>query len=427
MSITLSPPVAAVSTDRLLPASVPFRFFGSAVLFNIAAWLLLVLGDAPVAGYLGGKGAVLATLHLWTLGVLVTAAMGAGYQLLPMATARPVRSVGGSAASFWMSVPGVALFTGGLVLGDAITTHGGAALLAGGILVFVALTLDNLRGAADMPLVRHHVQVALVSLVLTAALGIILLADLDAGFLPDHLGAAAAHLAVAGYGVMGMLVLGFSTILVPMLALGHAPDPGVGRWVLGLAMAGLTLALVGGLGGIPQAMAGASAAGLAAGLLHVTVMAGVLKRRMKRRLGPSFILIRAGWGLMIASLAFALALAVDVVPVAWAPLLGVLLVPGWLMTTLFGFLQRIMPILAQAHLSVPGSRPPLVSALAPEWPLKIHATTHLSAVALLGAAAVTGFEPLTRLAGAFGLVAAVSFGLFAFILFRRARACRPGA
>ncbi|HYD30054.1 MAG TPA: hypothetical protein VEB64_04255 [Azospirillaceae bacterium] len=380
----------------------------------------------PVAGHLGGKGAVVAALHLMTLGVLAMAAMGAGYQLLPMATARPVRSVRGSATSFWLASPGVALFTGGLAVGVDAATHAGAALVAAGLTLFAMLTADNLRGAAAMPLVRRHVQVALVSLIATIVLGLILLVDWERGFLPDHLAAAGAHAAVAAYGFMGMLVLGFSTILVPMLALAQAPDRRLGQWVLALAAAGLVLTLLGGLAGVPLAMAGGAVLGLAAALLHITAMTRVIKRRMKKQLGPSFLLIRAGWCLLVASLMLAAALSLDLVPSPWATLLGVLLVPGWLLTSLFGFLQRIMPILAQAHLTVPGARPPLVSALTPEMPLKIHGMAHLAAVAVLTVAVVVGSEWLVRVAAVLGLVAALSFAVFAAILYRRALVCRRG-
>ncbi|MDX5955920.1 MULTISPECIES: hypothetical protein [Azospirillum] len=424
MPMSFSPTMAAGAPDRLLPPSVPFRFFGSAILFNAAAWLALALGDDPVTGYLGGKGPVLAALHLLTLGVLATTALGAAYQLLPMATARPVRSVRWSQASFWLFVPGVALFASGLTVGERTLTHAGAVLLSSGLAVFVALTVDNLRGTADMPLVRRHVQLALVSLVAVVLLGLVLLSDFDHGLLPNHPSVAMVHMALAGYGFMGMLVMGFSTILVPMLALAHAPDVRLGRWVLGLAASGLMLVLAGGVAGVRFALPLAAIVGLAAGLLHVHAMAGVLKRRMRRRLGTSFVLIRVGWGFLIASLVLALALSLGA-PLPPA-LLGVLLVPGWLLTTLFGFLQRIMPTLAQAHLSVPGARVPLVSALTAETPLKVHAMSHLSAVALLASATVLGSEVLVRLAAGGGLIAAIAFGFFAVILFHRAGACRQG-
>ena len=87
----LSPDMAFGSRDRLLPASVPFRFFGAALAFHLGGWLLLALGGDALAGSRGGPGTAMAALHLFTLGTLATTAMGASYQLLPMATIRPVK------------------------------------------------------------------------------------------------------------------------------------------------------------------------------------------------------------------------------------------------------------------------------------------------------------------------------------------------
>ncbi|MCV0429382.1 MAG: hypothetical protein K5905_28375, partial [Roseibium sp.] len=76
--------------DRLLPASIPFRFFLAACLFQVLAWAVLLLAADDLAGYRGGPGLVLAAIHLATLGVLAMTAIGASYQLLPVVTRRPL-------------------------------------------------------------------------------------------------------------------------------------------------------------------------------------------------------------------------------------------------------------------------------------------------------------------------------------------------
>ena len=70
---------------RLLSASIPFRFFGSAVFFYALAWLALFWAAPSVPTFAGGLGWPLAALHLVTLGVLVMTAIGASLQLLPVA------------------------------------------------------------------------------------------------------------------------------------------------------------------------------------------------------------------------------------------------------------------------------------------------------------------------------------------------------
>ena len=80
----------AGAASRLLPASIPFRFFGAAVAYHLLAWIVLFAGAQSVPRFAGGLGWPLAALHLVTLGVLAMTAIGASLQLLPVATRQPV-------------------------------------------------------------------------------------------------------------------------------------------------------------------------------------------------------------------------------------------------------------------------------------------------------------------------------------------------
>ncbi|MEO8654600.1 MAG: hypothetical protein ABI409_10800, partial [Ramlibacter sp.] len=75
--------------SRLLPASIPLRFFGAATVFHLLAWLALAASASEWPGFAGGLGWPLAAMHLVTLGVLGMTALGAGAQLLPVATRQP--------------------------------------------------------------------------------------------------------------------------------------------------------------------------------------------------------------------------------------------------------------------------------------------------------------------------------------------------
>ena len=80
------------AVSRLLPASIPFRFFGAAVVYHLLAWIALGADPQGVPRFAGGLGWPLAALHLVTLGVLAMTAIGASLQLLPVATRQPVLS-----------------------------------------------------------------------------------------------------------------------------------------------------------------------------------------------------------------------------------------------------------------------------------------------------------------------------------------------
>ena len=76
--------------SRLLPASIPFRFFAGAVFFHVAFWLGLIWAAPEIPNFVLGPGRVLAVLHLLTLGVFAATAFGAAFQLLPVATNRRI-------------------------------------------------------------------------------------------------------------------------------------------------------------------------------------------------------------------------------------------------------------------------------------------------------------------------------------------------
>lgn len=421
------PAAGADTQNRLLPPDAPFSFFAAATALHAAGWLVLLTAGATetperIVDFRGGPGAVLAALHLMTVGVLALTAMGAGLQLLPMATVRPVKAAGWARLAFWLAAPGAAILAFGMAAYHQAALALGGGLSAAGLAAFLILTVDNLRTGGDMPAVRQCGAVAVAAGAAMAALGLALALDFHLGFLPDRSGAAAAHLALGLYGFMGMLVAGFSTILLPMLTMAPAPAPQSGLAVAQLGAGGLAAAICGALFDLRWLIVVGILAGLAATAIHIKAMLGVLRGRMRRRLDSGFHLIRGGWvGLvlsLLAGLALTLGFEAGNLPAAFVALAAF----GWLLPTALGVLQRIAPFLAAIHATRPGRRMPLVSALAPERPLQIHAALHGAAVALLVGGFLTGFEPAARLGAALGAAGALCLIFFAATLFRRVRA-----
>lgn len=405
--------------SRLLPPSVPFRFFGSAIVFHIAAWALLLVGGGMVPGFVGGLGPALAGLHLVTLGTLAMTAMGAAYQLLPVATKRPVRSVRACEATHWLMAPGLALLAFGFAVPQTWAMHLGGVMVAAGLGIFLLLIADNLRRVEDMPMVTGHAWLSIASLAVVATIGLLLIADYALGFLPDHANAAAAHAIAGGYGFMGMLVMGFSFVLVPMFGLSQTPEKPYAKWSLWASGAAISLGVVGALAGSTAVLMLAGVVGLVATGLHLVMMALTMKKRMRRELGKSFILVRTGWVMMPVSIIVGMVAATGLWPNVTVPLFGFLLVFGWLLTFLSGVLQRIMPFLASMHSYKPGVRPVLVSALTAETPLQVHLYCHFAAIVGVGLGIVLDQAWLVRLGAAAGLVGAIAFAVFAVDLWRR--------
>ncbi|OIR02375.1 hypothetical protein GALL_155320 [mine drainage metagenome] len=412
--------------SRLLPLSLPGRFFLTAALFQVAAWgLLLVFADQAV-GFEGGPGPVLASLHAVTLGVLAMTGMGAAFQLLPVATKQPVRSEAACKAVFWLYVPGL------LLLGHGMSTDQPWALMAGGGLVVAALLLfgfllaDNTRRAGDMRIVTLHAWLALASLLALLTLAALLIRGFITGFSMDHRLLGLAHAVIAAYGFMGMLAMGFSFVLIPMFCLSPPPDVRLGAVAAWCALAALLLTAAGLLAALPPLVPLGGAVGLVAAGLHLRVMAKVMKSRMRRKLGDSFILIRLGWALLPLSILAGMATSVGLAPARLGPLFGFWLVFGWLLTFLLGVLQRILPFLASMHSVRPGVKPVLVSALTPDRTLRLHLILHVSALVLVSAGLAGQWALAVRLGAAGGAAGALVYLAFVTqVLWRLHRHCHP--
>ena len=412
--------------SRLLPATIPLRFFGAAVASQLFAWIALLAGSGTLPRFAGGLGWTLAALHLVTLGVLGMTAIGASLQLLPVATRQPVRSMRWPVLIWWLYTPGVAALALGMGVASPPLLAIGASAVVLALFTYGVLLGVNLVGARGMPVVVAHGWTALASLLLALVTALSLAFTYLGAPLIDRSTGLALHVVFAAYGFMGMLALGLSYILVPMFAL--AVTPHEKRALISCALAALALALAGlaALGLAPQPLRVAAVLAAAVAIaLHLRLMAVALKTGMRRELGRSFRLVRISWTLLPLSLAVGLAVALDA-PVAGLPtLFGITLIGGWLLTFLLGILQRIVPFLASMH-KPPGKGPPRTpSSLTDDRPLAVHFWCHLAALALLALAVAVDSAPIAALAALVGTAGAAAYGAFFVILLQRLR--RPPA
>ena len=414
---------------RLLPASIPFRFFGSAVVYHVLAWTALLAGAGDVPRFAGGLGWPLAALHLLTLGVLVMLALGASVQLLPVATRRAVGSARVPALIWWLYTPGVAALTLGMAIAAPPLLAWGAAAIALALIAFAVLLACNLAGARGMPTVVAHGWTALACLVVALASALVLVGGYLGWPLVPYASARAVHAVFAAYGFMGMLAAGLSYIVVPMFALGTAPAERKGLASCALAVAALLLLGIAAWSEHPALLrAAAAAAGCAAFTLYVHSMHITLRDGMRRRLGHSFALVRLAWACLGTSLVAGLALALDAPVAGLATLFGLLLVAGWLLTFALGILQRIVPFLASLHAARGKGLPPTPSVLTAAAPLALHYRAHLGALALLAAGILLGSPLVIAVGAALGSLGAWAFAVFYVAsLSRMTRARAPAA
>lgn len=415
---------------RLLPASVPFRWFGAAVVFHALAWLALAAGAPSWPSWRGGLGWPLAALHLVTLGSLVASAIGASLQLLPVATRQAVRWPALAALMWWAYVPGVALLSLGMGWARPPWFALGAALVLAVLVAWAVLLALNLRGARGMPGVVLHGWGALAALVLLALSAGALAALWNGHPLLDRERLRALHLVSGVFGVMGLLVLGLSTILLPMFTLAPVPNESRQLRAGGAALAAVALAALAAFPPSGTALgSGLRLAALCGGALalylHIRLMRQVLELGLRRELGRSGRLIHFSWA--AAALALAIALAKLWTEASGAasdrlgPLFVLAAVGGWLASFLFAVLQRILPFLASMHAARGKKRPPTPSALTLEPALAWHLRAHVMALGLLAAAIVLRSSAALVAAAAVGFAGALAFGVFFAVLMLRLR------
>ena len=418
--MTLAATFLGGAKSRLLPPSVPFRFFAAAAIFHVLLWLVLLLAAGNATGFAGGLGPVLAAVHLLTLGVLTTTAIGAATQILPVATRRALAAVWLVKLVFWLTVPGMMVLIAGMYAAQKHALLAGAGATTAGLVLFAWLMADNLRRAGSLPVVAAYGWAALASLIGLASLGIALAFNYQFGILHNHAAVALAHMVLGGFGFMGLLVLGFSHILVPMFALASAPAKRPSLATFAAAVAALALGTFGALAGSRVILTSAALIGLVATGGYLWLMYRVLATGMRKRLGLSFVLVRAAWIMLPITLLAGLAALYGLAGDNGSTLFGFLLLFGWLLTFLFGILQRILPFLASMFVTPPAKGgTAIVSQLAGAAQLKLHAVCHALAVAGLAVAIVTDNAVIARAGSAVGLIGAIAFAWFTADVIRR--------
>lgn len=402
--------------SRLLPPSIPFGFFFAALIFHLLFWVGLFFSAEDMLVFAGGTGPALATIHLLTLGVFVMTAMGASFQLLPVATGAGARALWIHRIILFFYVPGVSI----LVWGFASHMHHamalGAALTIAALFLYAGVLFDLLRRAEHLKKALAHTWVAWASLILFCLAGFSLIADQEHGFLPDHNAMAVAHMVLAAFGFMGLFAAGFSYILVPMFALSPTPPAILSTlswWMLVLAL-GIAVPSI--LFDFAEFTVIAMVLAILGVGLHLRAMFWSLKNGMRKNLGLSFLMIKGGWGALPWAILTGGLLAAGFLPDQGVRLFGLLVLAGWLLTFLLGVLQRIIPFLASMNMTVPGYKTPTLSALGNEKLLTGHAVCHASACALLAIAFLFDLAPVLQAGALTGFLGACLFFIYALMV-----------
>ncbi|RFB18278.1 hypothetical protein DZB84_05025 [Bacillus sp. HNG] len=338
-------PQLSNETDIRLPLS--FIIF-SVVALVTSQVILLFNGHVVIDGNFR-TFPLLSSAHLLILGWALMVAMGAMYQLVPVAFLTPIWSEKFGFVQFWVTAIGFGGFGITLSFSPTLSIFTGS-LAVTGILLFLVQMFMTMKKQAKKNILTLFVGSALICLLLTITLGILLIVNLGAGIADlNHLAVLKSHILLGIAGWFTFLIFGFSYKMVPMFSLAHGFSMKPARWVYIVYGIGLIVTISSFItekNMLLQAGMSILFAGFALFSYHITT---IIKVRLKKKLDKpfTFSLIAIGFGLVIHFFGAILSFLPG-----YYQMYGILIFLYlflWIANSILGYLYKIIPFLWWTH------------------------------------------------------------------------------
>ncbi|MEH7113413.1 hypothetical protein V7124_13660 [Neobacillus niacini] len=326
-------------------SKLPFSFIiFSLVALVLSQILVLVNGQMMVTGSFRIP-AIWSAAHLLILGWALMVAMGAMYQLVPVAFLTKIWNEKFGFIQFFVTAIGISSFSFMLYVSPQKAMIPGILMLSG-ILMFLFQMFMTLKTQAKPNILTAFVGSALVCLFLTIFLGITLIYSLQTGFAAEFYQAIfKSHLLLGVTGWFTLLIFGFSYKMVPMFALSHGFPMVQARYVYGLYVTGLVVTLFSFFSGnsfLAKAGFFLLLAGFSVFSWHISI---IIKKRLKKKLDKpfTFAIVAIGLGNIIHVAAFISLWSQDSSTLI-GPLVYLYLML-WIVLSIMGYLYKIVPFL----------------------------------------------------------------------------------
>ncbi len=328
---------------------LPFSF----ILFSIIAIvgsqiILLFQGEALLNGSFRIP-AIWSAAHLFILGWALMIAMGAMYQLVPVAFLTPIWNEKLGFIQFTVTAVGIVWFAITLYAAPQSALIPGIVMLLG-ILMFLLQMWMTLRKQAKPNILTLFVGTALICLFLTILIGITMVVSMRTGFAKDHYSFLFhSHLLLGTAGWFTLLIFGFSYKMAPMFSLAHGFAMKLAGYVYSFYMSGLVF-MVGSFA-LDQPLL------LKGGLLFLLIgfslfayhVYTIIQKRIKKKLDRpfGFALLAIIFGEVIHLLAFLAALSNHFTSFIGPLMVAYLML--WIAFSIIGYLYKIVPFLWWTH------------------------------------------------------------------------------
>ncbi|MBU8916193.1 hypothetical protein BGM25_09190 [Bacillus sp. FJAT-29953] len=324
---------------------LPFSFILFSLIALVTSQILLLANGHMMTDGTFRIPAIWSAAHLLILGWALMVAMGAMYQLVPVAFLTKIWNEKFGFVQFFITAAGITSFSAMLYFAPQNAVIPGVITLIG-IFMFLFQMLMTLRTQANPNILTAFVGTALVCLFLTIFLGITMIYSMKTGFLGEHYQAIfKSHLLLGLTGWFTLLIFGFSYKMVPMFSLAHGFPMVQSRYVYGIYVSGLVLTFI-------SFFSDSSIllkigffllfAGFSIFSWHIRI---IVKKRLKKKLDKpfSFALSAIGLGNVIHAAAFMVLFSSK-----FASLIGPLLycyILLWIVLSIVGYLYKIVPFL----------------------------------------------------------------------------------
>lgn len=328
---------------------LPFSFIFFSLLALLFSQVILVINGQLMAGGAFRIPAIWSSAHLLILGWALMTAMGAMYQLVPVAFLTKIWNEKFGFIQFFITAIGISSFAGMLYFAPQKAFIPGILTLIG-ILMFLFQMFMTLKKQAKPTILTALVGTALISLLITISMGISLIYFLKSGAGAEiYQSVFKTHLLMGITGWFTLLIFGFSYKMVPMFSLSHGFPMVQSRFVFGFYLTGLIgsfLAFLTGSDWLLKIGFFFLFLGFSTFSWHVRI---IIKKRLKKKLDKpfSFALAAIGFGNILHFIAFAL---------LWTNLFSELIGPLiyaylllWIVLSILGYLYKIVPFLWWTH------------------------------------------------------------------------------
>lgn len=328
---------------------LPISFILFALIAFVASVVILFINSSQLLAGQFRIPEIWMSAHFLLLGFAVMVAMGAMYQLVPVAFLTPIWNQTFGAIQFFITVIGI--FSLSILLGikPNLAVYGGIITIIG-VFMFIFQMAKTLAGRKENNTMSQLVIAAIICFLLTVLAGLILAWNFAFGGIAAHHSILNSHIALGVAGWFTLLIMGFSYKLVPMFSLSHGfsmkwARPAFIAYLLGL----LTLILSFWTNqSLIQTMSWLI---LFIGFSFFALdMREILMKRLRKKLDKPFhfALIAIINGLVIHFLAFIFSLFNISHPSVWAWLIF-LYIFCWIIFSILGYLYKIVPFLWWTH------------------------------------------------------------------------------